>query len=333
MITKWASFSVTLLLTRVGSITQFYHRILICWILLELLTWTLFFLFFAKYSKVLMNHLFLFFIIQTSCRFVWLLRTLIGQMGRDISLPISNIFIGLSLIIKIGLFPGYVWGLNIYSSASLPVVLALSSIAKFTPLIMLIVWFVNCNMGRNAEVGLMLCLFLSYIRVIFYIWERRNLLSFVFLSGMFHLSNMILILLINLFSMFLLYFLTYILTLFSFAIIYQHYNIKNLQGYWKPINRSFLFLHLLRVVGFPPFPLFWFKMLILYKLWTGRFFIRISSYSILVVIFIYLITIFLFIIKSWMEKGIPTVGRVFVRSTLSHYFILSSPLISLIVLL
>jgi len=272
--------------------TQLYHMVITCWILLEMLTWALFFLFFLNYNKVLMNLLFLFFIIQTSCRFIWLLRTLISQIRYEVNFLV-NIIIGLSLIIKIGLFPGYIWRLNIYNSANMPVALALSSIAKFLPLILLLVWFVNGSINRSSQAGVLFCLFFSYLRVIINMWERRNLFSFIFYSGIFHVSNIILILIINSVTIFFLYFLAYVLTLLSFATICQHYNIKNLQGHWKYINIDFfLIVHLIRVVGFPPFPLFWFKLLILYKLWTGRFFIRISTFSILIVIFVYLIISF-----------------------------------------
>ena len=77
MITKWSVSSWMVIFLRLVIILQLYHLTLICWIVLEIFTWSLFFLFFIKYSKVLTNHLFLFFIIQTSCRFIWLLRTII----------------------------------------------------------------------------------------------------------------------------------------------------------------------------------------------------------------------------------------------------------------
>ena len=341
MITKWAASSWIVILIRLGLILQLYHLTLICWIVLEIFTWSLFFLFFIKYSKVLNNHLFLFFIIQTSCSFIWLLRTVIIKV--EIS---SNLFacliVGLSLIVKIGLFPGHMWRLHIYNSASMPVILALSSFIKFTPLIILVLWFTE-HVNERTEVVLFYWIILSYIIVIVNMWVRRNLFSFIFFSGIFHIRNIILILIMNLLSFFFLYYLTYILILLSFITMYYHYNINNLQRDFRFISNNFLILHLLRVAGFPPFPLFWYKLLILYKIWRDGFFVRNSSFVIVVVIFVYLLTLFIFIIKGWgslknyntkwLRRCVARVEKKDRKPLLPHFTLLSLPLTTMFALL
>jgi len=200
MITIWSTSSCIVILTRIRIILQHYHLTLICWIVLEIITWSLFFLFFIRYSKSLTNHLFLFFIIQTSCRFIWLLRRVIIKVEVK-----GNLFacfvIGLSLVVKIGLFPGHVWRIYIYNSTSLPVILALASISKITPLIIIVIWFAEYING-NIQIVLVYWLIFSYIIAIINIWISRNLFSFMFFSGVFHISNLILILSISSFLFF-----------------------------------------------------------------------------------------------------------------------------------
>lgn len=229
MITKWAASSWTVILLRLGIILQLYHLTLICWIVLEIFTWSLFFLFFIKYSKVLTNHLFLFFIIQTSCRFIWLLRTIIIKVEISGNL-FACLIVGLSLIVKMGLFPGHVWGIYIYNSASMPVILALSSITKITPLIILIMWFAE-YVNERTQVVLFYWIILSYIIVIVNMWVRRNLFSFIFFSGIFHIRNIILILIMSL----PLFFFFVLFNVCSYLII-LYYNVLLFQ-YWQPSER------------------------------------------------------------------------------------------------
>jgi len=341
MITKWAASSWTVILLRLGIILQLYHLTLICWIVLEIFTWSLFFLFFIKYSKVLTNHLFLFFIIQTSCRFIWLLRTIIIKVEISGNL-FACLIVGLSLIVKMGLFPGHVWGIYIYNSASMPVILALSSITKITPLIILIMWFAE-YVNERTQVVLFYWIILSYIIVIVNMWVRRNLFSFIFFSGIFHIRNIILILIMSLPLFFFLYYLTYVLILLSFIIMYYYFNIDNLQRDYRFISNNVLILHLLRVAGFPPFPLFWYKLLILYKLWRDNFFVRNMSFVIVVVIFVYLLTLFMFIIKGWgcsknyttkwLGEHVVGIGKVDRKSLLPHFTFLFLPLSTIFALL
>ena len=64
-----------------------------------------------------------------------------------------SLILGLSIIVKIGLFPGHIWGLHIYNSASIPVIMALTSIGKIAPLIMLALWYAR-HMHKLSELFL-----------------------------------------------------------------------------------------------------------------------------------------------------------------------------------
>ena len=341
MITRWSASSGGIILLRLVIISQLYHLTLICWIVLEIITWSLFFLFFIKYRKVLINHLFLFFIIQTSCRFIWLLRAVISKIEITGNLFIY-LTIGLSLIVKIGLFPGHIWGLYIYNSSSIPVVFALSSFTKITPLIILAMWLTEYA-NEIMQMVLFYWVLLSYIIVIVNIWLSRNLFSFMFFSGIFHIRNMVLILIITSFLFFVIYYLTYVFILLSFITMYCYFNIDNLQRDYRFIDNSYLFLHLIRVAGFPPFPLFWFKLLILYKLWRDHFFVRNVSLVIVVVIFVYLLTLFMYIIKgwgctkssttNWSVGYVDSIRKINRETLLPHFTFLFLPLRTIFVLL
>ena len=341
MITKWSASSWMVILLRLVIILQLYYLTLICWIVLEIFTWSLFFLFFINYSKILVNHLFLFFIIQTSCRFIWLLRTIILKVEINDNL-FACFIIGLSLIVKMGLFPGHIWGLYIYNSASIPVVLALSSFTKFTPLIILVMWFAE-YVNERTQVVLYYWIILSYTIVVVNIWVRRNLFSFMFFSGIFHIRNIVLILTMSSLLFFFLYYLAYVLVLLSFITMYYHFNIDNLQRDCRFISNSGLILHLLRVAGFPPFTLFWYKLLILYKLWRDNLFVRNITFVIVIVIFVYLLTLFIFIIKgwgssrnyttNWLGGYVVGIGKFGWRSLLPHFTFLSLPLSTIFVLM
>ena len=341
MITKWATSSCAVIVVRLSGILQFFHLTIVCWIIFELLTWSLFFLFLIGYSKTLSNHLFLFLVIQTSCRFIWLMRMISVKMEINNYL-FAYLAIGLSMIVKIGLFPGHVWGLYIYNSASMPVILSLSSIIKITPLVILIVWITGVN--ERVEIMLYYWIILSYVIVVMNMWVRRNLFSFIFFSGMFHIRNIIFILIINSLCLFFYYYLTYVLILLSFNIIYYHYEVDCLQwGYCHISNNIGLLLHLLRVAGFPPFPLFWYKLLFLYRLWGGSFIFSNMSFVIIVVIIVYLSTLVIFILKglsssnNWIvrhhEHDISNIKKVSILSLSPHLFYLFLPYTTLLALL
>ena len=339
MITKWAISSWIVISIRVGLISQLYHLTIICWIVLEILTWSLFFLFFMQYSKMFTNHLFLFFIIQTSCSFVWLLSSILLKVELNENL-FATIVISLSLFVKIGLFPGHMWGLYIYNSANIPVILALSSFIKVTPLLMLVLWFAGCVSETSKNV-LFFWITISYVYVMVNLWVRRNLFSFLFFSGVFHLRNIVLILISGSLHLFTIYYLTYIFILLSFRTLYYHFNINSLQGSYSFSGNVILILHLLRVVGFPPFPLFWYKLLFFYSVWGDNLFAITSSIAIIAVLFIYLLTLFMSIIKGlikpknsnikWM-RAFFSIEKCEWRTLIPHFFPLILPSITMVVL-
>ena len=341
MITKWTVSSMLVILIRLGIILLLHNLTLVCWIVLEIFTWSMFFLFFIEYSKVLTNHLFLFFIIQTSCRFIWILSSVTMKMEGWDSLTACFV-IGLSLIVKIGLFPGHSWGLYIYNTGSIPVVLALSSIIKIAPLIMLIIWFAEHSNGVS-QLAFFFWICISYVIVMVNIRVSRNLFSFIFFSGIFHIRNIILILTINFYPFFFMYYLTYFLILISFVIMYYHHNIFNLQRDSKFRSNSALIMHLLRVAGFPPFPLFWYKLFILYKLWRDNLFLRNETFVIIAVIFLYFLTLFIFFIKgwscsknysaNWLGRYEEAVGITDWYSLLPHLIFIFLPRVTLLILL
>lgn len=255
----------------------------------------------------------------------------------------ASLIVGLSLIVKMGLFPGHVWGIYIYNSASIPAILILSSIAKLAPLVLMLMWSTK-YINEKTQAVIFFCIILSYAVVVSNLWESRNLFSFIFFSGLFHIRNRILIIIMGLLPFFFLYFLRYVLILLSFVTIFYHFNIDNLQRDHKFTSNGILTMHIMRVSGFPPFPLFWYKLLIFYKLWESNIFIRNISFIIVIVIFIYLITLFMYIIKGWdLSKNYTTDltmrGHVHSSTTLDrkfllpHFMILFMPIGSMSILL
>jgi len=341
MITKWATSSVFIIILRIRIISHLYHLTIVCWIVLEMLTWSFFFLFFISYNKVLINHLFLFFVIQTSCRFIWLLRTIVLKVEVRGNI-LMYLRVGLSLLVKIGLFPGHVWRLYLYNTASMPVILVLSSIAKATPLIMLMMWS-----AEYADEGIWVVAFywviISYIVVIVNIRVRRNLFSFIFYSSIFHIANIILILMLNFLIFFFVYFLTYVFILLSFTAIYYFYKFDKFQRSYRTLKNDVLVLHLIGVTGFPPFPLFWYKLLVLYKLWRGDLFVSISSLVVVIIMFVYLLTLVSSIVKGWgcsknyyitLSGGCEAkLGMVAWKSLSPHFLVLLLPIITMFALL
>ncbi len=296
MISKWASLSMVVIILNLLLLCQLYYLNLFCWIFLELFNWALFFLFFLDYSKSALSLLYLYFLLQTSCRFIWILSVSVLFFGQDMS-TLFTIIVILTLLVKLGLFPGHLWGLYIYNSTSLPVVLALSSFMKLTPLLLLLKWSSEVK-RRDAELVLFLCVIMSYFIVFLNLWVSRNLFSFVFFSRMFHFSNLIILLTVNLVEFCYSYLIIYLSVLLIFRAIYSHFKVSSFQGS-SNLNRGPLVLYVLALAGFPPTPLFWFKLFFLYKIWGFGLHLRVGTLVILPVLFIYFITLFIYVRKSF----------------------------------
>lgn len=333
MITKWSFSSLMAILFSLILVFHFYWMNLICWILLESLTWSLFFLFFKDYGKTTINNLFLFLVLQTMCRYVWFIMRIFLKLIEFDIISASYYIIALVLMVKIGLFPGHSWALKVYSSSGMSTIFALSSSAKILPIALLLVWVGSAGtLGGNEVVSIWVIA--SYVIVLWNLSNVRSVLSFIFFSRLINFRNMVLIIAVNKVLFLICYYLSYIWGLITFILLYYHFSVKDLIGYRKPLFQVNIgFPHILSLAGYPPFTAFWIKITLIYELWIRNFFISISSTIIFLVIFLYLFTLLIFICKNWwnesqMEnkpgeiriKGLSTSSKI-----LPHFFILIMP--------
>lgn len=321
MITVWTILAHTIISTGLALIFYFHNSILLIWMGLELITWSIFFFFFLSYSKVHYNFLFIYFLIQTVRSFVWFLSVLLTKY-LDEGRLLFWLLGALRLVVKMGLFPGHIWIYQIYSSTSMAIIVRLSTISKIAPSLLFFLWF-NTRWSRSSILLVICWIALSYFIVIVNIRIRRTLFSFIFFSRVFHLRNMILIISIGFFTFFLIYLCRYISSVISFLVKYFTFSVYALGGEKKPEGSPLLVLYILSTVGFPPFPLFWLKLFVLYKLWGVGLSSRWMTFLIFVLSFAYLATLFLSIVKMRRYKAAR--GKKRESSFIPHIFLIILP--------
>lgn len=305
MITRWSSLSSGMIIFSLVGVIHFYPSVLLCWVLIEILTWSVLFLFFHGWGKQSLSSLFIFFLVQRICGFYWLVRASIISVINNNSNYIMYLIIFISLIIKIGLMPGYNWALSVYKRSSLVVILALSSLLKLLPLIVLYLRMNTCLVRlRNGRLFFLVWALISFFLVFINLNARSRLQSFLFFSGIMNFTIMILLLLFNLYNIFFIYFLRYRLSLLLFLVMYFRYNVKRLQfGPSLYQNKTTLLLLYLRAAGYPPFPTFWLKIIALYHLWKGGVVLtEVLTWVLSSSLVLYLITLIMSSAKVWSDS-------------------------------
>ena len=265
------------------------------WVILELITWRIFFFFSLTFSKTSQQNLYTFFLLQRATSILWLTsQYLLERLEKDFSFKrkiFMSFLIVLLLFMKIGLFPGHIWRWQIYLTQQIWPIFLISTLQKIFPIIILRSFRFFQEDFDLLKWGILIGMWL----VLFHVRSSFYFFSFVFLSGILHYNR---ILLLNLFGfnrVSRVYIFRYwgIFLLVLFLVEEKKFFSFNPEDRFEKRRRFPLIFWVLILGGFPPRLIFFFKY----------FFFRVLKNSLFSpFLFITLLTFFLYLINILLSR-------------------------------
>ena len=276
-------------------------RFFLCWVFLEILTWSIFFFFSLNWSKKSQKNMYTFFLIQRISSIIWLIRIYIIEELGDLEIRnrvkfldnlglrtikyLLEIIVILILFIKMGLFSGHIWRWHVYRSKIIWIVFFLSTFQKIFPLIILRFFINFFKVSFFFKIIILLSVFLVFKKS----WIGSDLFFLIFISGLINYSMVLLMQRIYEFSFSRIYLISYwrIFLFFLYLIKEKHKKrfLVNLNRISHKMDYDFLILIIL-IRGFPPSSIFFLKIYFITTIKNSL--IRLFTFFLITALFIYL---------------------------------------------
>nr|WHL55414.1 NADH dehydrogenase subunit 2 [Vespa mandarinia]WHL55440.1 NADH dehydrogenase subunit 2 [Vespa mandarinia]BCD56256.1 NADH dehydrogenase subunit 2 [Vespa mandarinia]BCD56269.1 NADH dehydrogenase subunit 2 [Vespa mandarinia] len=254
-------------MSMVSVLSMFFSNFIHLWVLMEINTLLMISMMsiYTKSYKSVMN----FFAIQSFSSLI-LIYLLMVKNNIDSTNPTYtsiNFMLTLSFSLKLGLFPFFFWPPLINKNISWTMLLMMSTSQKFVPLLIFNMFIDQFTNNQIMFSIIFISILSSSISTIMNSYET-NLKKIMTLSSTNHLSWMLMVIMFDS-NMFLIYFITYTLSMIFLCSIFNKLNIifihslSKIQLFnFKMIN-FFIILNLLIISGLPPFFTFIMKINIL----------------------------------------------------------------------